>query len=32
MPRTPGSKKLTSEKKVAVSLFLVDLAARRSMR
>ncbi|KAG2785363.1 hypothetical protein PC129_g18141 [Phytophthora cactorum] len=28
MPRTPGSKKLTSEKKVAVALFLADLAAR----
>ncbi|KAG3026917.1 hypothetical protein PC128_g7489 [Phytophthora cactorum] len=28
MPRTPGSKKLTPEKKVAVALFLADLAAR----
>ncbi|KAG6949613.1 hypothetical protein JG687_00014749 [Phytophthora cactorum] len=28
MPRAPGSKKLTPEKKVAVALFLVDLAAR----
>ncbi|KAG4247025.1 hypothetical protein PC116_g5198 [Phytophthora cactorum] len=28
MPRTPGSKKLTREKKVAVGLFLADLAAR----
>ncbi|KAG2774033.1 hypothetical protein PC129_g15657 [Phytophthora cactorum] len=28
MPRTLGSKKLTPEKKAAVALFLVDLAAR----
>ncbi|ETP32174.1 hypothetical protein F442_19065, partial [Phytophthora nicotianae P10297] len=28
MPRTPGSKKLTLEKKVAIALFLVDLAKR----
>ncbi|ETI29743.1 hypothetical protein F443_23142, partial [Phytophthora nicotianae P1569] len=28
MPRTPGSKKLTLEKKVAIALFLVDLAGR----
>ncbi|KAG3180213.1 hypothetical protein PC128_g15638 [Phytophthora cactorum] len=28
MSRTPGSKKLTPEKKVAVGLFLADLAAR----
>ncbi|KAG2847922.1 hypothetical protein PC112_g929 [Phytophthora cactorum] len=28
MPRTPGSKKLTPEKKATVALFLVDLAAR----
>ncbi|KAG6941365.1 hypothetical protein JG688_00018705 [Phytophthora aleatoria] len=28
MPRTPGSKKLTPEKKAAGALFLVDLAAR----
>ncbi|KAG3023915.1 hypothetical protein PC121_g3539 [Phytophthora cactorum] len=28
MPRTPGSKKLTPEKKAAGALFLVDLATR----
>ncbi|KAG3108100.1 hypothetical protein PI124_g12075 [Phytophthora idaei] len=28
MPRMPGSKKLTPEKKAAVALFLVDQAAR----
>ncbi|KAG3061462.1 hypothetical protein PI125_g24703 [Phytophthora idaei] len=27
MPRTPGSMKLTPETKVAVAIFLVDLAA-----